>query len=92
MKIRPLTEKLMKRDDIAKFLQVTTRTVDNLRNRGLPTIMVGASPRFDVEAVKLWLRAEKLLDDAETSAENAALSKAISGFADPNRVRLQNER
>ncbi len=58
MNIRPLTDKLMTRSDLAKFLQVTTRTVDNLREKGLPTIMVGASPRFDPTAVKAWL-AEK---------------------------------
>lgn len=55
MKVRPITEKLMTRNDLAAFLQVTTRTVDNLRGKGMPTIMVGASPRFDQDAVKTWL-------------------------------------
>lgn len=69
VKIRPLTEKLMTRADIAAFLRVTTRTVDNLREKeGLPTIMVGHSPRFDVEAVKKWLADRNVKVECETAA------------------------
>lgn len=60
MNIKPIVEKLMTRADLAKFLQVTTRTVDNLREKGMPTIMVGSSPRFDPVQVKGWLSTQKV--------------------------------
>lgn len=69
MHIRPITDKLMTRKDLAAFLRVTTRTVDNLRAEGLPTIMVGASPRFDIEQVKSWLKEKKV----EVARETASL-------------------
>jgi excisionase family DNA binding protein len=62
MNIRPITDKLLTRADLAKFLQVTTRTVDNLRAKGMPTVMVGASPRFDKSAVQQWLAAKGVED------------------------------
>lgn len=49
------TEPLLTRKELASFLKVTTRTIDNLREKGMPTIMVGASPRFEAATVKAWL-------------------------------------
>lgn len=51
---RPLP-RLLDTGEIAAHLSVTTATVRNLRAQGLPTIMVGSSPRFDVAAVTAWL-------------------------------------
>jgi hypothetical protein len=86
MKLRPITEQLLTRLDLARFLQVTTRTVDNLRGRGMPTIMVGTSPRFDKAAVSGWLRAEKIVTDAESVARAEDVGSAIRAFPDPNRI------
>lgn len=56
--VKPVVDKLMTRKELATFLSVTPRTIDNMRLRGLPTLWVGSSPRFDSNAVKAYL-AEK---------------------------------
>lgn len=47
----PLTK-----EQVAQFLQVSTRQVERLMREGLPHFLAGKRhPRFDVEAVKGWL-------------------------------------
>jgi len=41
--------------ELAKALKVTTRTIHNLRGKGLPTKMVMQSPRFVLAEVLSWL-------------------------------------
>jgi excisionase family DNA binding protein len=41
--------------DLAEHLKVSERTVRALRAKGLPTLMVGDSPRFELGAVHAWL-------------------------------------
>lgn len=77
----------MTRVDLATFLQVTTRTVDNMRSKGLPTIMVGASPRFDVAAVKAWLQTQHEGERTAALTDSESLGAAIREFPDPHRVR-----
>lgn len=41
---------------MARELAISDRTLHELRRKGLPTVWVGASPRFELEAVITWLR------------------------------------
>lgn len=49
-------ERLLSRKELAAFLGVSLRTVDNLMRQGLPRIVIASRPRFDVVEVKEWLR------------------------------------
>lgn len=88
MKLKPITEKLVTRKELAAFLQVTTRTVDNLREKGMPVIMVGSSPRFELATVKAWLVANHETARAGAVEDASALGDAIRSFPDPHRVGL----
>ena len=50
------TPKLFDRTRLAQQLCCSVSHVDVLRDRGLPTIWVGDSPRFDLSEVLTWLR------------------------------------
>jgi hypothetical protein len=52
---RPDPAKLLTKADLAQRLQVSTRTIDTLRAKGLPTTWVVESPRFDWPIVRTWL-------------------------------------
>jgi DNA-binding XRE family transcriptional regulator len=47
---------LLTQEQLAHKLGVSVGTVRTLRGRGLPTITVGESPRFELAAVLEWLR------------------------------------
>jgi excisionase family DNA binding protein len=47
---------LMTRDEAAKYLRVSTRQIDLLRAKGLPTRWVGDSPRFARAELDEWSR------------------------------------
>ena len=49
-------EEILTREQLAKLLQVTEKTVDRLRKEGMPFFKVGANIRFDKEEVLKWLR------------------------------------
>jgi len=51
---RPPT--LLDRKQLARELNVSASTVDNLRHKGMPCLKVVDSPRFELEAVLDWLR------------------------------------
>lgn len=84
-------EPLFTRATLAAFLHCTPRTIDNLRSKGLPHIMVGDSPRFERRAVLEWCAANPLRKPVQPlSFEEAnALGAAIREYPDPNRVRGQ---
>jgi hypothetical protein len=42
--------------DVASYLQCTSRTVANLQNEGMPTIKLLSMVRFDPDDVKRWVR------------------------------------
>ena len=44
------------KEQVAKLLQVSPRTVDALRQKGLPYFNVGRSVRFDAKDIEAWLR------------------------------------
>jgi len=46
-------------EDLQRNLQLSRRSIHNLRKRGLPTIVLGRSVRFDPESVKRWLRSKE---------------------------------
>lgn len=47
---------LATREQCAQHLGISMRSLDTLRGRGLPTVMVLDSPRFDLVEVVTWLR------------------------------------
>ena len=47
---------LLTKEELAAFLRLTPRTVENLQRRGLPFYRLGPRRnRFDLGAVKAWL-------------------------------------
>lgn len=50
---------LIDQNALARELGVSSRTIYTLRERGLPTVMVGDSPRFELAVVLEWLREQK---------------------------------
>lgn len=51
-------ERFLTREQIAERLQVSPRTVDNLRANGMPSMELPGSRlvRFDADAVSEWMR------------------------------------
>lgn len=47
------------RMEMAQRLGVSAAHVDNLRKRGLPTVMIGQAVRFEPDAVLTWLRDQR---------------------------------
>lgn len=47
---------LLDRASLARALSCSPSTVDAMRKRGLPTVMIGDSPRFVLSEVVDWLR------------------------------------
>lgn len=51
-----LTDKLMTVKDLMEYLQVSQRTVYNLREAGLPTIKIGNMVRYSKDEVDKWIK------------------------------------
>lgn len=49
---------LLTTDELARELQISVSSLRTLRQRGLPTLQVLGSPRFELEAVMAWLRTQ----------------------------------
>lgn len=47
---------LLDRNGLARALTCSPGHVDNLRKKGMPTVWVGESPRFELAEVLAWLR------------------------------------
>ena len=45
----------MNREQVSKYLNVSSSTVDNLKKKGLPYIKIGKLIWYKVEDVKTWL-------------------------------------
>lgn len=56
---------LFTRKELADKLKCHPRTIDNLRAKGMPHLMVGDSPRFELEPVKRWLEARGAVEPLE---------------------------
>lgn len=50
--------RLLTKAELALRLQVSERTIDSMRGKGLPVVWVIESPRFDWIAVREWLAAQ----------------------------------
>jgi hypothetical protein len=50
---------LLGRSELANHLGVCRDTVDRLRREGCPELMVGDSPRYELDRVLEWLRGSK---------------------------------
>ena len=58
------------KDEVAKILRVSERTIDNLRkNQGLPYATVGGLIRFTEEDINTWLRNQSTVDPCTTLAK-----------------------
>jgi DNA binding domain, excisionase family len=54
------------KDEVAKILRVSERTIDNLRkNQGLPYVTVGGLIRFTEEDINTWLRNQSTVDPCD---------------------------
>lgn len=51
---------LLTRKKLAKFLDCSLRSIDNLQIQGLPCVMVGKSPRFIEAEVIAWMKSRKI--------------------------------
>jgi len=50
------TTPLLKRKALAKALDCSLRTIDNLQAAGMPCVFIGRSRRFIAEEVIAWLK------------------------------------
>ncbi len=76
--------KLAKRETFAAIIDASTRTVDRLVARGLPSLGSGRSRRIDVESALAWLRSHpdtltEPRDDDEAIALRAARRELARG-------------
>ena len=61
-------EVLWSTPDVARFLRCSERQIFNLRQQGLPAILVGGMVRFDPAKVRSWLSGK---DDLQAEDERA---------------------
>jgi phage terminase Nu1 subunit (DNA packaging protein) len=52
---RPPEVRLRTKRELARYLRVTTRTIDNYVRRGMPYQPCGGAKRFALAAVQAWL-------------------------------------
>lgn len=64
---------LLDRSAIARQLGVGTSTLDRLRREGLPCILIGDSPRFEVASCIEWLRQHHARSASELAADAAGV-------------------
>jgi phage terminase Nu1 subunit (DNA packaging protein) len=50
---------LLTQSQLAEQLQIHERTVFALRREGMPVVMIGDSPRYELAPCLAWLRARK---------------------------------
>lgn len=50
-----MEEEIFTKEELAKFLKTTIRTVDRLRTEGMPFFRIGNMVRFNKEKVLAWL-------------------------------------
>jgi hypothetical protein len=67
------TPALLDRTGIARALGIGLTTVDRLRRDGLPCVLIGDSPRFEVNACVEWLRRHHRHPTQEAAADTAAV-------------------
>lgn len=58
-----MVEKLLTVKQLANELSVTTRTVYNWINDGMPSIKVGYHNRFDIDVVMNWFEEQNKKED-----------------------------
>ena len=58
-----MVEKLLTVKQLANELSVTTRTVYNWINDGMPSVKVGYHNRFDIDVVMKWFEEQNKKDD-----------------------------
>jgi hypothetical protein len=55
LEVRRAAHPYATREECARFLNISPRSLDTLRGKGLPTLWVLESPRFDLEKVAAWV-------------------------------------
>ena len=62
--------KILTKKEVAEKLQVSERTIDNLRKKqGLPYVMVGGLIRFTEKDINTWLQDQSTVDPFTTSTK-----------------------
>ena len=69
---------ILTKEEVADLLRVSQRTIDNLRQKGLPCFNVGRSIRFAEDDITAWLRSQ---------SSNDAVGVTLKGTGD-NEVSL----
>lgn len=54
-----MNEEFLTKSELAKFLKVSERTIDRMREKGLPSFKLGSNVRFEKESVLKWLNENK---------------------------------
>lgn len=52
-------KRLLTKLEAANLLGVSWRTIDRLRKKGLPAILIGRQVKFDEDLLKEWLRKQQ---------------------------------
>ena len=55
-------DEVLTKEGIAKLLKVTERTIDKMREKGMPSFKVGTKVRFRKEKVIQWLEERESKD------------------------------
>jgi excisionase family DNA binding protein len=84
-------DSLYTRKTLAAYLSVTPRTIDNLRAKGLPHLMVGDSPRFKLPEVEEWLKANPRKTDEPLSFEELDAADAADALAEREQRQEETE-
>ena len=51
-----MPERLLLKPELAEYLHVTERTIENQEKKGLPSVRIGKSVRYDLSDVLAWLK------------------------------------
>lgn len=54
---------LLTTEELCRKLKTSRRSLERLRKRGMPCIMLGRAPRFDYDAVLQWLKQQQEAQD-----------------------------
>ncbi len=73
---------LLTQAELSKALSVSVRTVHTLRRRGIPTVMVGDSPRFSLSEVIAWFRSQPAVTAGAHQQDTSELRQVSDGCAD----------
>lgn len=54
-----MADEFLTKEQLSQLLQITVRTIDRLREEGLPSLKIGKSVRFDKKEVLDWIKSRE---------------------------------